>query len=263
MSAADTPEGGGRDDGPTGRQSSAADGRRFGNRSRLSDSRAPREGARLFLTDVVAAGLEETTKRVTELGAQVEARAADISDEQQARASVAACVERFGRLDVLCNNAGIIAYERAHEMSLAFWRRILSVNLDGTFLMTREAIPHLLATKGAIVNLGSTAGLAGLAYGSAYSASKGRHPCVHAGGSPSSTRIRACAPTRSARLDPDRHVGDGQAAEEREARADEPPGVSARRAGPEVIADVVVFLASDESRFITGTEIRVDGAALA
>ena len=144
---------------------------------RASAIRAAREGARLFLTDVAAAGLEETARRVAEQGAQVEVRAADISDEQQARASVSACVERFGRLDVLCNNAGIIAYERAHEMSLAFWRRILSVNLDGTFLMTREAIPHLLETKGAIVNLGSTAGLSGLAYGSAYSASKG---AIHA-----------------------------------------------------------------------------------
>ena len=126
---------------------------------RASALRAAREGAALFLTDVVAAGLEDTAKRASELGAKVEFRAADISDEEQARSSVAACIERFGRLDVLCNNAGIIAYERVHEMSLAFWRRILSVNLDGTFLMTREAIPHLLETKGAIVNLGSTAGL--------------------------------------------------------------------------------------------------------
>ena len=116
---------------------------------RASALRAAREGAALFLTDVVTAGLEDTAKRASELGAKVEFRAADISDEQQARSSVAACIERFGRLDVLCNNAGIIAYERVHEMSLAFWRRILSVNLDGTFLMTREAIPHLLATKGA------------------------------------------------------------------------------------------------------------------
>lgn len=230
---------------------------------RASAIRAAREGARLFLTDVVAAGLEETTKRVTELGAQVEARAADISDEQQARSSVAACVERFGRLDVLCNNAGIIAYERAHEMSLAFWRRILSVNLDGTFLMTREAIPHLLATKGAIVNLGSTAGLAGLAYGSAYSASKG---AIHAFTRAIAVEYADQGLRANSICPASIQTGmSGTAKLPKNAKLDLMNRLASLHgaAGPEVIADVVVFLASDESRFVTGAEIRVDGAALA
>lgn len=230
---------------------------------RASAIRAAREGARLFLTDVVAAGLEETSKRVTELGAQVEVRAADISDEQQARSSVAACIERFGRLDVLCNNAGIIAYERAHEMSLAFWRRILSVNLDGTFLMTREAIPHLLETKGAIVNLGSTAGLAGLAYGSAYSASKG---AIHAFTRAIAVEYADQGLRANSICPASIQTGmSGTAKLPKNAKLDLMNRLASLHgaAGPEVIADVVVFLASDESRFITGAEIRVDGAALA
>lgn len=230
---------------------------------RASALHAAREGASLFLTDVVAAGLEDTAKRVAEIGAQVEARAADISDEPQARASVAACIERFGRLDVLCNNAGIIAYERVHEMSLAFWRRILSVNLDGTFLMTREAIPHLLATKGAIVNLGSTAGLSGLAYGAAYSASKG---AIHA-----FTRAIAVEYAdeglRANSICP-ASIQTGMSGTAKLPKAAKIEllnrlGSLHGPAGPEVIADLVVFLASDEARFISGTEIRVDGAALA
>lgn len=230
---------------------------------RATALRAAREGAQLFLTDVVAAGLEDTAKRATEQGAQVGFRTADISDESQARESVAACVERFGRLDVLCNNAGIIAYERAHEMSLAFWRRILSVNLDGTFLMTREAIPHLLATRGAIVNLGSTAGLSGLAYGSAYSASKG---AIHA-----FTRAIAVEYAdqglRANSICP-ASIQTGMSSTgklPKAAKFELMNRLSSLHgaAGPEVIADVVVFLASDEARFVTGTEIRVDGAALA
>jgi NAD(P)-dependent dehydrogenase (short-subunit alcohol dehydrogenase family) len=229
---------------------------------RASAVRAAREGARLFLTDVVAAGLEETSKRVTELGAQVEIRTADISDEQQARASVAACVERYGRLDVLCNNAGIIAYERAHEMSLAFWRRILSVNLDGTFLMTREAIPHLLATRGAIVNLGSTAGLSGLAYGSAYSASKG---AIHAFTRAIAVEYADQGLRANSICPASIQTGMGTANLPKGAKIALLNRLSSLHgaAGPEVIAEVVLFLASDEARFVTGTEIRVDGAALA
>jgi meso-butanediol dehydrogenase/(S,S)-butanediol dehydrogenase/diacetyl reductase len=148
-------------------------------------------------------------------------------------------------------------------MSLAFWRRILSVNLDGTFLMTREAIPHLLATKGAIVNLGSTAGLSGLAYGSAYSASKG---AIHA-----FTRAIAVEYAdeglRANSICP-ASIQTGMSGTAKLPKAAKIEllnrlGSLHGPAGPEVIADLVVFLASEEARFISGTEIRVDGAALA
>ena len=148
---------------------------------RATALKAAEQGASLLLTDVAAEGLEETVKHAVESAggdaARIDSTLADVSDEAEARGCVARCVERFGRLDTLCNNAGVIGYRHTHEMELSFWRKILSVNLDGTFLMTREAIPHLLETKGSIVNVGSTAGLSGLAYGAAYSASKG---AVHA-----------------------------------------------------------------------------------
>jgi len=224
------------------------------------------EGASIFLSDIVQEGLEETVKLANEAassGAQIESRISDISDEAQAKASVAACVERFGRLDTLCNNAGIIGYQHTHEMTLDFWRRILSVNLDGTFLMTREAIPHLLKTKGAIVNIGSTAGLAGLAYGSAYSASKG---AIHAftraiaveyadrglranSIAPASIETGMTKPTKMP-------SGSNFALLERLSSL---LGV----AGPEAVADLVLFLASDAASHISGEEIRIDGAALA
>jgi NAD(P)-dependent dehydrogenase (short-subunit alcohol dehydrogenase family) len=224
------------------------------------------EGASIFLCDIVSEGLEETVKLANEAAsasARVEAQVTDISDEAQAKASVAACVECFGKLDTLCNNAGVLAYEHTHEMSLEFWRRILSVNLDGTFLMTREAIPHLLETRGALVNIGSTAGLAGLAYGSAYSASKGaihaftRAIAVEYAGRglransicPASIETGMTKPTRM----PD------QADFALLQRLSSLHGT----AGPEAVADLVLFLASDAASHISGEEIRVDGAALA
>ena len=225
------------------------------------------EGANVFVTDVVAEGLEETVKAASEIaaasGGRIESRVADIADEAQANDSVAACVETYGKLDTLCNNAGIIAYSRTDEMDFAAWRKILSVNLDGTFLMTRAAIPHLLETKGAIVNIGSTAGLAGLAYGAAYSASKG---AIHAftraiaveyadrglranSIAPASIDTGMTKPTR---------MPEGADFEllNRLASLHGPTG-------PERVADLILFLASQDALHISGEEIRIDGAALA
>lgn len=234
---------------------------------RASAIKLAAEGASLFLTDVVAEGLEETLKltlqAAPDAAGRIETSVSDISDEAQARESVAACAARFGRLDTLCNNAGVIGYERAHEMSLEFWRRILGVNLDGTFLMTREAIPHLLETRGAIVNIGSTAGLSGLAFGSAYSASKGAiHAFTRAIAveyAEQGLRANSICPASidTGMTGPQRFPkGADFALLERLSSLH---GV----AGPEAIADVIAFLASDDARHISGEEIRVDGAALA
>ena len=225
------------------------------------------EGASVFATDVVAEGLEETLKlanaAAASSGARLESRVTDISDEADAKASVAACLETFGRLDTLCNNAGVIGYRHTHEMDLDFWRKILSVNLDGTFLMTREAIPHLVQTKGAIVNIGSTAGLSGLAYGAAYSASKG---AIHA-----FTRAVAVEYAdqglRANSISP-ASIETGMT---RPQAMPEGANFSLLQrlsslhgaAGPEAVADLILFLASEDARHISGEEIRIDGAALA
>jgi len=225
------------------------------------------EGASIFLSDVASEGLEETVKRAAELatesGAQIESQVSDISSEDQAKACVAACVARYGRLDTLCNNAGVIAYENAHEMSLEFWRRILSVNLDGTFLMTRESIPHLLETKGSIVNIGSTAGLSGLAYGSAYSASKGAiHAFTRAIAVEYSGRGLRANSICPASIDTGMMKSTPMPADANFALLQRLSSLHGA-AGPEVVADLVLFLASSAAKHISGEEIRIDGAALA
>ena len=97
----------------------------------------------------------------------------DVSDPAQIQETVRETLAQFGRLDVLCNIAGILKFGNTHEFPLADWNRVLAVNLTGTFLMCQAAIPHLLATRGSIVNTASTAGLAGHPWTCAYSASKG------------------------------------------------------------------------------------------
>ena len=220
------------------------------------------EGASLFLTDVAAEALEETAKLAGQQGGTVESRICDVSDEEQAQSAVTQCVERFGKLDALGNIAGVIQFEHTDKTTFEVWRRILSVNLDGTFLMTRAAIPHLIATKGVIINTGSTAGIMGLPYGAAYGASKGavhaftRAVAVEYSGT--GLRCNAVCPASI-----ETAMGSPKFPDGVDMKLLMRPASLHGTRPPEVVADLIAFLMSDEAEHITGEEIRVDGAALA
>jgi NAD(P)-dependent dehydrogenase (short-subunit alcohol dehydrogenase family) len=99
--------------------------------------------------------------------------AADLSVAENCPAAVAATIEAFGRLDALCNVAGVLKLANSHEMPLADWNLVMAVNLTAPFLLSKAAIPHLLQSEGAIVNVTSLAAHIGEAYAAAYCASKG------------------------------------------------------------------------------------------
>lgn len=127
-------------------------------------------GAKLCVVDVNAEGLAETEKLLA--GSDVLVLKTDIGDPGACQAAVDATVARLGRLDALCNVAGVIVMTHAHEMSNADWDRTIGVNLSGPFFLSRAAIPRLLETEGAIVNVASSAAFIGEAYAGAYCASK-------------------------------------------------------------------------------------------
>jgi NAD(P)-dependent dehydrogenase (short-subunit alcohol dehydrogenase family) len=130
-------------------------------------------GANLFLVDVNAAGLAETADLLAESGVKVAIHPADLSDPEVCGGIVAKAVERFGRLDALCNVAGLIYFANTADMPLDQYQRTIAVNLTAPFLLSQAAIPHLLETNGAIVNVASSAAFIGEAYAAAYCASKG------------------------------------------------------------------------------------------
>lgn len=131
-----------------------------------------RAGADVLLVDMNAAGLEETATQVKALGVKAHIHATDLSKAENCTAAVAAAVEAFGRLDALCNVAGIIVFTHAHEMKQADWEKTLAVNLSAPFYLIQAAIPHLLQSEGAVVNVASSGGIIGEAYVGAYCASK-------------------------------------------------------------------------------------------
>ncbi|MDE2597887.1 MAG: SDR family oxidoreductase [Sphingomonadales bacterium] len=129
-------------------------------------------GANLALVDVNAEGLAETAALLGPSGVEVLVYPADLSQPAACRAAVAAAVERFGRLDALCNVAGLIYLANSHDMEEELYRRTMAVNLDAPWFLSQAAIPHLLATNGAIVNVASSAAAIGEAYAAAYCATK-------------------------------------------------------------------------------------------
>jgi NAD(P)-dependent dehydrogenase (short-subunit alcohol dehydrogenase family) len=127
-------------------------------------------GADLCLVDVNQAGLEETAGMLD--GGELLLHPADLADPDACKGAVAAAVERFGRLDALCNIAGVFNFSHAHEMARADYERTIAINLSAPFFLSQAAIPHLLEANGAIVNCASSAAFVGEAYAVAYCASK-------------------------------------------------------------------------------------------
>jgi NAD(P)-dependent dehydrogenase (short-subunit alcohol dehydrogenase family) len=117
--------------------------------------------------------LERVAQQIQAAGGRAIATPADVTDEQQVEAAVAAAVAAFGRLDVLVNNAGIGLYGPIKSYSLADWQRTLATNLTGPFLMSRAVLPHLEQQGGGyIIAIGSGASLQGYGNLAAYAASK-------------------------------------------------------------------------------------------
>ncbi len=140
---------------------------------RASAERLASEGARVACLDRDGAGAEETAERVRKAGPDALARACDVSQPDAVAAAVTAVVEAFGALHGAVNAAGILRFVHTHEETLDDWNRVLAVNLTGTFLVSQAVLPHLLATRGALVNMSSTAVLRAHPWAAAYSASKG------------------------------------------------------------------------------------------
>lgn len=129
------------------------------------------QGSVLALADVNAAGLEETRALLAE-NTVCSLHTVDISEPENCEALVSSVVEQHGRLDVLANVAGVLDWSPLGDFTKERWQRLISVNLTSVFFLSQAAVPHLKATQGNIVNVASAAAIVGIAYNSAYCASK-------------------------------------------------------------------------------------------
>jgi meso-butanediol dehydrogenase / (S,S)-butanediol dehydrogenase / diacetyl reductase len=139
---------------------------------RATALRLARAGADICLVDVDAQGLDAAANEVRALGAEAIAVALDLGVADNCRSAVAAALQAFRRLDALCNVAAVFIPCHTTEMSAAAWDKTLAVNLSAPFHLIQAAIPHLLETHGAVVNVTSCAAHVGQAYTAAYCATK-------------------------------------------------------------------------------------------
>jgi len=182
----------------------------------------------------------------------------DVSDEAYMKRLVEDTVTRFGKLDVLVNNAGFAIFGPFEQTTTEVWRKTMGTDLDGVFFGAREALPHLLKTKGSIVNLSSTSGLGGDWGMSAYNAAKGavtnftRALALEYGSR--GVRINAVAPSFTS-TEATAFLEKNEAATA--AFLDRVP--IGREATPDDIAGVIAFLASEDAVFVNGVILSVDG----
>jgi len=229
---------------------------------RATALRLASEGARVLCVDVQAEAVEATAKEAIEAGGQARAVVCDVTNREEVDAAVQACVAEFGKLDVLCNVAGIIRIGHFAELSLDDWNKLLAVNVTGIFQMCQSALPHLLESKGNIVNASSTSALKGLPYGVAYSTTKGAISALTRSlaieYAKQGVRVNAVCPAsiKTPMTDPRLFSGDYQVDLLMRQSA-----LTGSR-GPDVVARTIAFLASDDALHITGEEIRIDGGAL-
>lgn len=130
------------------------------------------EGAKVCLADVNAQGLAETARRIAEAGGQSAVYAADLGDPANCARAVAITVETFGKLDVLCNIAGILRFHALAKVTTEDWAKLFAANVTAPFFLMQAAMPHLVETKGNVVNVVSTAAFLGQAYTAPYGATK-------------------------------------------------------------------------------------------
>ncbi|MFF8726955.1 SDR family NAD(P)-dependent oxidoreductase [Streptomyces sp. NPDC015171] len=229
------------------------------------------EGGSVVAADVSEQGLRDTAEKAAASADRLTTLVVDIADETSVRAGVAAATAALGGLDVLVNAAGILRSSHTHETGVAEFTRLLQVNLVGTFLVIREAIPALLAGKdAAVVNFSSTSAAFAHPYMAAYAASKGGiQSMTHALAAEYAGRGIRFTAVQPGSISSGMTDGSGASGQSRgpglPADADMSlfaklsPALGQGFAGPDTVASVVAMLGSRDGAFITGTEIRVDG----
>ncbi|WP_406138470.1 SDR family NAD(P)-dependent oxidoreductase [Streptomyces sp. NBC_01089] len=222
-----------------------------------------REGARLIITDVTQAPLDALARRIEETGGEVATAVLDVSSAQEWDDVISTVRERFGTLDVLVNLAGIVDWPGIEDTREGAWDRVIDVNQKGTWLGMRAAMPLLRATGNAsVINTSSVLGIVGSGAAAAYQASKGavrllsKTAAVEYAGR--GVRVNSIHPGV---------IATPMIQELLDEQGDQQPDIvrtPMRRAGrAEEVASAMLFLAGDESSYVTGSELVVDGGLTA
>ena len=223
------------------------------------------EGAR-----VVAADIDESAAAATvaQIGGEAVARRVDVADEAETHALAAATVEQFGRIDVLFNNAGIAGVGDLEETSLDLWEQVMRVNVRGVFLMSRAVVPQMIAQRaGSIINMSSAIAQTGLARRVSYAASKGAvlalTRSMQVDLAPHGVRVNALLPGTVMTPFVERYLAESYTDPEEGRQSIRSRQLTGELGMPEDIAYAALYLASDESKYVAGSGLAIDGGLTA
>jgi NAD(P)-dependent dehydrogenase (short-subunit alcohol dehydrogenase family) len=234
---------------------------------RASSLAFAREGAQVIAADLDEQGGKETVARILDQGYEAFFIRTDVTSEMEAKRMVEETIHRWGRIDILFNNAGIVLVKSLEETTEAEWDRVMSVNVKGAFLVTRHVVPHMRRNGGgAILNTGSIASFTGQAGTPVYTASKGaialltKSLALDFGRE--RIRVNCLCPGITDTPMLREHLGHGAEGEARiRARLSRVPLGEILK--PEDVARAALYMVSDDSLGITGVLHVVDGGLLA
>ena len=223
-----------------------------------------REGASVAVADLDAGAAEATVSEIASAGGEAAAFTVDVTREADCDALAAAVAGRYGRIDVLFNNAGIAGVGTVHETSLDLWEAVMAVNVRGVFLVSKFVVPLMIAQgSGSIINMSSCIAEIGLADRASYAASKGAVLALsrqmQADYARHGIRVNALLPGTIHTPFVDRYLAAQYADPEAGLANIRGRQLTGELGKPEEVAQAALFLASDESSFVLGSGLFVDG----
>jgi NAD(P)-dependent dehydrogenase (short-subunit alcohol dehydrogenase family) len=224
------------------------------------------EGASLVLADLNEEAAQNTARMVQEMGGKAVALRADIASEADAKAISETAAAAFGTIDILVNNAAEFTARSVENATLEDWHRVYGVNVFGTAMVSKYAIPYMKAQKrGVIVNVGSVSGVLAQKDFATYSSTKGAiiimSKCMALDLAPFGIRVNTVCPGTIVTSASEREWKRVGLTKEEWCAKEAPRHILHRTGEAREVANVILFMASDESSFMTATEVMVEGGS--
>jgi len=226
-----------------------------------------REGATVVVNDLTGLKGEETVRMIAEVGGEAICVPADVTDPEQVEAMVAAVKSKYGRIDVLFNNAGISGVGMLHEIEPEVWDRVMRVNIRGVFMPSKYVLPVMMEQRsGSIINMSSCIAEIGLAKRASYSATKGAvlalTKSMQVDYAPYNIRVNALLPGTILTPFVEKYLAESYDDQEAAYASLKTRQLSGDLGRPSDVAQAALFLASDESKFMMGSPLYIDGGVV-
>ncbi|CAH0153671.1 Dihydroanticapsin 7-dehydrogenase [Peribacillus sp. Bi96] len=226
-----------------------------------------KEGATIIVNDIDGNKGNQAVEEITSLGGEATFIQADVTDTDSVKKMVQQVVEKYSRIDVLFNNAGISGIGELHEIEPDDWDRVMSVNIKGVYLPSKYVLPHMMERKnGSIINMSSCVAEIGLARRASYATTKGAilalTKSMQVDYAPYKIRVNALLPGTILTPFVEKYLKTSYDNPEEAMEHIKTRQLSGDVGKPEDVAKAALFLASDESKFMMGSPLYIDGGVV-